>query len=71
MILDIKIAGHHNYELFDADGNKLQYVVWADTESGRIKRCVMNSGKPRVNEYGEWLFEELNVPAPLKAIKHD
>ena len=71
MILDAKIAGHNRYELFDANGNKLQYVLWADTETGRIKRWVMDNGKPRVNEYGEWLSEEINVPSPLKAIKHD
>ena len=71
MILDAKIAGHNKYELFDAHGNKLQYVLWADTETGRIKRWVIDNDKPRVNEYGEWLSEEINVPYPLKAIKHD
>lgn len=72
MILDVRIDDHYKYELFDANGNRLDYVVRADTETGRITRVLWGDmGKPRVNEYGEWLFEEINVPAPLKVIKHE
>lgn len=72
MILDIKTKDHHKYELFDANGNKLDYVIWADMETGRIERYVLDgSGKPPLSIGGEFLTETVFVPYPLKAIKHD
>lgn len=72
MILDVKIADHYKYELFDADGNKLQYVVWADTETGQIERYIMNDNKECLrDDYGELITEVVSVPYPLKAIKHE
>ena len=72
MILDINIAGHYNYELFDANGNRLDYVIWADTENGQIVRYILDgSSKPPLSIGGEPLTETVFVPYPLKAIKHE
>ena len=72
MILDVKIAGHHNYELWDANGARLDYVVWADTETGQIVRYVLDgSSKPPLSMDGEYLTETVFVPYPLKAIKYE
>lgn len=74
MILDVNIDGHYNYELFDANGTKLDYVIWADTETGQIVRYTLDgSGKPPLAISGEPLTETVFVPYPLKAIKcsHD
>ena len=72
MILDVKIAGHYKYELFDANGNRLDYVVRADTETGQIERYVLvGSGKPPLTIGGELLTEIVFVPCPLKVINHE
>ena len=72
MILDVKIAGHYKYELFDANGNRLDYVVRADTETGQIERYVLDgSGKPPLTIGGELLTEIVFVPCPLKVINHE
>lgn len=72
MILDIHIKGHHKYELFDANGARLDYVIWANTETGQIERYVLDgSGKPPLTIGGEPLTETVFVPYPLKAIKHE
>lgn len=72
MILDVKIAGHYKYELFDANGNRLDYVIYADTETGRIERYIFDGcGKPSVDGYGDYLTETIFVPYPLKVIKHE
>lgn len=72
MILDIKTRGHYKYELFDANGNRLDYVVWADTETGQIVRYILDgSGKPPLTIGGEFITETVFVPYPLKAIKHE
>ena len=72
MILDVKIAGHYNYELFDANGNRLDYVVRADTETGQIERYVLDeSGKPPLTIGGKLLTEIAFVPCPLKVINHE
>lgn len=71
MILDVKIAGHHNYELFDANGTRLDYVIWADTENGQIERYIMNNKEPQRDNWGEPLTEIVSVPFPLKVIKHE
>ena len=72
MILDVKAKEHYKYELFDANGARLDYVVWADTENGQIVRYVLDgSGKPPLSIGGEPLTETVFVPYPLKAIKHE
>ena len=73
MILDVNIFDHYNYELFDANGNRLDYVVRADTETGQIERYVLDgSGKPSSTIEGrKFLTEIVFVPYPLKAIKRD
>lgn len=71
MILDIRIAGHYKYELFDANGNKLDYVVWADTETGQIVRYILDGSGQFLTIEGEPMIETVFVPYPLKAIKHD
>ena len=72
MILDVKIAGHYKYELFDANGNRLDYVVWADTETGQIERYIMNENKePQRDNWGELMTEIVSVPSPLRAIKYE
>lgn len=72
MILDANIKDHLNYELFDANGNRLDYVIWADTETGQIVKYVLDgSGKPPLTIGGEPLTETVFVPYPLKAIRHE
>lgn len=72
MILDANIKDHLNYELFDANGNKLDYVIRADTETGEIVVPSKNSeGKFYHDGYGDLVTETVFVPAPLKAIKHE
>ena len=73
MILDVNIFDHYNYELFDANGNRLDYVVRADTETGQIERYVLDGSGKAISHYrGEnFLTEIVFVPYPLKAIKHD
>jgi hypothetical protein len=72
VILDVNISDYYSYELFDANGNRLDYVVRADTETGQIERYVLDgSGKPSRTIEGKLLTEIVFVPYPLKAIKHD
>ena len=72
MILDFNISDHYNYELFDANGNRLDYVVRADTETGQIERYVLDeSGKPPRTIEEKLLTEIVFVPYPLKTIKRD
>ena len=72
MILDVNIKDHYKYELFDANGNKLDYVVWADTETGQIVRYILDgSSKPPISIDGEYLTETVFVPYPLKTIKYE
>jgi len=72
MILDVNILGHYSYELFDANGNRLDYVVRADTETGQIERYVLDgSGKLPSTIEEKLLTEIVFVPYPLKAIKHN
>ena len=73
MILDVNISDHYKYELFDANGNRLDYVVRADTETGQIERYVLDgSGKPSPTIFPiKFLTEIVFVPYPLKVIKHD
>jgi len=40
VILDVNISDYYSYELFDANGNRLDYVVRADTETGEIERYI-------------------------------
>jgi hypothetical protein len=71
MILDVKIAGHY-YELFDANNNRLDYVVRADAETGQIERYVLDgSGKLPLTIDEKPLTETVFVPYPLKVIKHE
>lgn len=72
MILDANNKEDCQYEIFDANGNRLDYVVRADTETGQIERYIFDGcGKPSVDGYGDYLTETVFVPYPLKVIKHE
>lgn len=72
MILDANNREDCKYELFDANGERLNFVIRADTETGEIVVPSKNSeGKYYYDGYGELVTETLYVPAPLKAVKHE
>lgn len=72
MILNANNKEDCQYEIFDANGKRLNFVIRADTETGEIVVPARNSdGKFYYDGYGELVKEILNVPAPLKIVKYE
>lgn len=72
MILDANNREDCKYELFDANGKRLNFVIRANTETGEIVvPSKNNEGKFYYDGYGELVTENITAPAPLKAIKYE
>jgi len=66
----LKVPEHCLYSVFDANGYPLNWVVWADTETGEAVYIVKeedNKTKMVINEAGELVAatEWKQHPAPL------
>jgi len=65
----LKVPEHCSYSVFDAHGNPLNWVVWADTETGEAFHLIIENGKtkPVMNEDGELVAatERKQHPTPL------
>lgn len=72
MILDANNKEDCQYEIFDANGERLNFVIRANTLTGEIVIPAKNSrGKFYYDGYGDLVTETIFVPYPLKVIKHE
>lgn len=62
----LKVPEDCNYEVFDANGIRLEYLVWCDTETGEAVHVIMPI-EPVINDAGEEVFKTkwYQHPAPL------
>lgn len=71
----LKVPDHCGYEVFDAYGNPLNWVVWADTLTGETVHIVRENNKPIMvtNDAGELVTktEWTQHPAPLTYKKRE
>lgn len=57
---------NYHFQVYDANGVRLENLLHVDTESGWVEKYATNSFGEPISECGEFVREDIKPPGPLR-----